>query len=219
LIPEKKNKIILEIGGGYGGLANKLINNFSQSKFLLIDLPENLLLQYYYLTNLHPTKKIYFINTKEELNTIKNYDVLLLTPFNCSTIIDDIYFDIIIQTRGFGEMNRISVNDYFHLIQKNIKEGGILYLVERYVGYRGEEVMRIRDYPFDKKWSTILSHPTWLSSHGHDFLLERTTNAKYDFTEVIKSLPLISPPPDPITKNYNIMKWTQDNNFPDKDFL
>ena len=46
---------ILEIGAGYGNLASKLKTIYKSSKYIIIDLPEVLLIQNYYLNILTQT--------------------------------------------------------------------------------------------------------------------------------------------------------------------
>jgi len=212
-------KIILEIGGGFGGLANKIINNFKNCKYISIDLPETLILQHFYLSELYPDKKILRYNDIINCENVIEFDILLLPPFELD-VLNTFKFDLIIQTRGFSEMKHDIIKKYFEIIHKNIKDDGILFLgCERYVTYRGEKIVRIRDYPFDDNWNIIISQPSWLATHGHDFLLKRTCSPIFKFTEIIKSFPLISPPPGPITYNYNLNKWIENNKMVDDDIL
>jgi hypothetical protein len=212
-------KMILEIGGGFGGLANKVINNIDNCKYISVDLPETLILQNYYLSELHPNKKIVRYSDIKDFKNIPNFDILLIPPFDLS-ILENYDFDLIIQTRGFSEMKHSVIKSYFDVIQNKLKENGLLYLgCERYVTYRGEKIVRIRDYPFDDNWNIILSHPSWLCTHGHDFLLKRSMSPIAKFTETIKSFPLVSPPPGPISKNYNLNKWIENNKMIEADIL
>jgi putative sugar O-methyltransferase len=211
---------VLEIGGGFGGLSNKLLNNLPIKKLILVDLYENLLLQHYYLSSLHKNKKIIFINDANSFSSVSEFDILLVTPDFCSNILTSFKYDLIVQTRGFSEMNKSFVKYYFDIIQTQLKDDGFLYLgSERYVAYRGVEVMRIRDYPFDNNWNIIISQPTWLTTQGHDFLLKRSFKPVTPFKDIITSFPLVSPPYGPVSKKYNIEKWTQNTKFPEEDFL
>lgn len=219
-LPHKQNMTILEIGAGFGNLANKIIKNTKNCKYISIDLPETLVLQHYYLSKVYPSLKI--VRYKDIIiadGVIPDFDILLLPPFDL-TILKNITFDLIIQTRGFSEMKFSVIKKYFDIIQRNLKHNGFLYLgAERYITYRGEEKIGIRNYPFDDNWNIIISQPAWLTTHGHDFLLERVNKSKYKFTEIIKSFPSVSPPPGPITKDYNIKKWIENNKMPDTDIL
>ena len=55
---DSKIETICEIGGGYGGLAEKIINKYN-CKYILIDLPETNRLSTYYLTQIFPDKKLF----------------------------------------------------------------------------------------------------------------------------------------------------------------
>ncbi|NFV79188.1 putative sugar O-methyltransferase [Magnetospirillum aberrantis] len=49
----KKPVVMAEIGGGYGGLANKLCKAFPDARYILFDLPEGAAIQYYYLSSFY----------------------------------------------------------------------------------------------------------------------------------------------------------------------
>ncbi len=70
--------MFLEIGAGYGNLAKMLLldNNL---KYFLVDLPENLLLQIYYLNKNYPGLKIYLNKgEKIDIKELKNFDLFFL---------------------------------------------------------------------------------------------------------------------------------------------
>ena len=56
----KEPKSILEIGGGYGALVNKLKKLYSNSTIYLLDLPEAGLLQTYYLSSIYKEKNFFY---------------------------------------------------------------------------------------------------------------------------------------------------------------
>ena len=106
---------ILEIGGGYGNLATKLKKLFSKSQYLIIDLPEVLLIQHYYLSKTFPNQKI--INLVDDSKFSKNilYDGefdFLLIPFNIYQEMN-LEFDLVVNTRSFGEMPIYSKRLFF----------------------------------------------------------------------------------------------------------
>lgn len=79
-IPKPK---ILEIGAGYGGMAEILLRLMPIQSYTCVDLQEVLPLQKYYLSNTHPASALEF-----------------KTPEN----IGDDYYDVVINTMSFGEM-------------------------------------------------------------------------------------------------------------------
>ena len=197
----KKISKILEIGGGYGNLATKLKKIFPNVKYIIIDLPEVLLIQHYYLSKTFPNNKIINLLDYQKLNKNiileEDFDFILI-PFY---IYKEIYleFDLVINTRSFGEMPNSILNDYFSLIQKNQVEGFLFYTANRYVFTKSKEKNKFRDYPFDDFWKIIISQPQWLQSHLHEFLLMRTQEKEsIPLNFKLKTFPLQTPPPGPI---------------------
>ncbi len=201
---QKNIQKILEIGGGYGNLATKLKSVFPKSKYIIIDLPEVLLIQHYYISHSNPNCKI--INLldfgKDHIDIIHNeeYDYLLI-PFHIYKELD-INFDLVINTRSFGEMPKTTLRDYFEFIHNNINQDGFLYTSNRYVFTKSIDQNKLRDYPFDNYWDILISQPQWLQTHLHEFLLQRTNQIpKITLGTFLKTFPINTPPPGPIMKN------------------
>ena len=95
---------VVEIGGGYGNFANKLKSLNKKIKYIIIDLPEVLLLQHYYLLNNNKSYKIINLIDETKEIDVKNddYDFILM-PFNIYKNFN-FSFDIIINKRSLGEM-------------------------------------------------------------------------------------------------------------------
>ena len=197
--------IVVEIGGGYGNFAHKFKEIRKNSKYVIIDLPEVLLLQHFYLMKMNPEYKIINLMDQSIEIDINNddYDFLLL-PFN---IYHKYCFncDIVINKRSLGEMPKNVLENYFFWIQKNINLSGLFYIVNRYAFTKSNDKNKIRDYPFDFYWNIILSKPQWLQSHLHEFILQRTQSFNQSLNLLLKSFPLSTPPPGPIMKD-NILK-------------
>lgn len=202
------DKFILEIGAGYGNLPEKFIKN-DRVKYFIIDLPESLIIQHYYLKTNHPYCKIQKIKSvKDKINPSSE---IILIPCFFSDVVENLKFDLIINMRSFGEMNKEVLNNYFKLIEKVINNNGLLYTVNRYVTYRGKEKIKFKNYPFGNKWSQIISQPQWLQTHLHELLLERNLNPIIPFQKIIKSYPERTPPPGPLGKNYKVDRWMKNN--------
>ncbi len=199
----------LEIGGGYGALASKLTSIYKNIKYIIIDLPEVLLIQNYYLKECNPSLNIINLLERENL-TNKNYkeekfDVLLI-PFNIYKKIK-LNFDVAINTRSFGEMPRNILHDYIRWIEDNINSKGLLYNTNRYVFTKSIDKNKLRDYPYDNFWRTIISQPQWLQTHLHEFLLQRTEKeSEVPLSFSLQSFPLTTPPPGPIMDKIQTQK-------------
>lgn len=193
--------IVVEIGGGYGNFAHKFKQLHNKSKYIIIDLPEVLLLQHFYLMQMKCNYTI--INLIDQACDVDinndNFDFLLL-PFNVYQNYN-FNFDVVINKRSLGEMPKDVLENYFYWIQKNINLGGLFYIVNRYAFTKSTDKNKIRDYPFDEKWNIILSKPQWLQSHLHEFILERIPNINNSIQMLLKSFPLSTPPPGPIMKD------------------
>ncbi len=202
------NKNILEIGAGYGNLAQKFIKN-SDCKYFIIDIPESLVIQHYYLKINHPECKLQKISSIKDSLDLSN-DVFLIPCFFYE-IVKELKFDLVINMRSFGEMNSVIIDQYFDLINNVLINDGFFYTVNRYVTYRGKNIIKIKDYPFGSNWTQIISQPQWLQTHLHEFLLQKIEKPNIGFDKILKSFPDRTPPPGPLTKNYSLNTWVKDN--------
>ena len=196
-----KTNIVVEIGGGYGNFANKFKSLRNVSKYIIIDLPEVLLLQNYYLSQMDKNYKIInLIDTSIDIDIEHDEFDFLLIPFNIYQTYN-FKFDIIINKRSFGEMPRDVLNDYFKWLQFNINENGLFYIVNRYAFTKSNDKNKLRDYPFDNHWNVLQSQPQWLQTHLHEFILQRTSKSNNVLELLLQSFPLSTPPPGPIMKD------------------
>ena len=195
----KKIKNILEIGAGYGNLAHKLKSIYKDCRYIIIDLPEVLLIQHYYLSQNNPDYKIFNLLSSPDTHDIDNINAdIILIPFSLYSKLK-FQFDMVINNRSFGEMPLEILNNYLNWIQKNISKDGFLYTVNRYVFTKSKDKNKIRNYPFDEYWKPIISQPQWLQTHLHEFLLRRTEDKPCPpLSFLLESFPLSTPPPGPI---------------------
>lgn len=113
---ENKNrkKIILEIGAGWGGFPYQLKTLFSNVAYVIIDLPQVLLLSAVYLKTLFPSASVFIYGDKpiENLwNNPKAYDFIFLPHYIVDNFqIDDIYLTI--NLASFQEMTTAQVDMY-----------------------------------------------------------------------------------------------------------
>jgi putative sugar O-methyltransferase len=185
---EKKIRVVCEIGGGYGALAQKIRTRFG-CKFILIDLPEANILSSYYLSQHFPDARFLLADempgktvTKE---MVERYDFIIIPPWY--KLADDVMVDLFINTRSMMEMNIDVIARYFSLIQSHTVEGGFFFNLNRYqkrsVGYP----IQLSKYPYDKKWDVVLSKPAW-RQEGHHFLLTRRTRRDGNIGEEMRRI-------------------------------
>ena len=121
---------IFEIGGGLGTLAQILLLNIN-CKIILCDMPQQLSIQKFYLSNVFKNKKHNFIaNDKDKF--LKDYDINYI---NCNQLHKQNFnFDVAINTNSFQEMRLSTVNKYIRFIEENLNDGG-LFLHQNSIGH------------------------------------------------------------------------------------
>ena len=152
---DSKSNLVLDIGGGYGGLTRVLKHYFTKSTFVIVELPELCLLSSYFLKKCFPSLKIGFFEDFKNLdkisaNDLKKFDFVILTPPFIKKFDSEI-FDLIINTTSLGEMTdnmqefyisnieRIT-NNYFYSVNRASKR------IEKY-NSKG-----FYDLKFKKRW-------------------------------------------------------------------
>ncbi len=110
----RKQTIITEFGGGYGNLARIATTVIPEVKYIIIDLPIFLALQYYFLISDNPNLRIGTLD-KDSYKTpsndlIKEYDVLLIPSFIIEKI--ELETDVLIATYSLTEAEQ-AVQDYY----------------------------------------------------------------------------------------------------------
>jgi len=126
LLSKVEKPVILEIGGGFGGLAYNLLSKNEDITYIGVDLPENVMIQSYYLSCAFPNRKILFYNDYLEAltnETVLDYDICLLPNF----VLDDIHLqkidlmqkiDLIVNVHSLSEMSMDTITEYFKQIDK-----------------------------------------------------------------------------------------------------
>ena len=182
------NMIICEIGGGYGHLSKLLIKNFN-SKILLIDLPEtNYLSSYYLMENFKDLRFLLYSNIKSNYldnEIINKYDVIIIPPW---VKVQNTQFDLFINIRSMMEMTIEIINDYFNLIQTNIKKGGYFVNINRYLKNTVGYDVKLGEYPYDNFWSVLSSKQSEFQPHIHQLITKRTEENNLSIFNELKSL-------------------------------
>lgn len=123
---EEEKLLILDIGGGYGGLSRVLKHYYSKSTNVIIELPELCLLGSYFLKKCFPKKKFGFFDDFKNLEKInykdiEEYDFVFLTPPFIEKFEKNI-FDLAINTTSLGEMTDDMQEYYVSNIERITKE-------------------------------------------------------------------------------------------------
>lgn len=193
LLPADDNPAIVEIGGGYGGLAGKLKKLWRNATILIFDLPEANAIQHWYLSELFPQATIatYEDVLARGMATVaaERPDFALL-PGWCIEGLPERAADIVVNTRSFMEMNAETIAFYFRHLQRALRPGGLFYCVNRYSKPVAGKPNRLKDYPFDARWYPVHSAPAWDQPWVHELALVRTRqNADGVLRRELQALP------------------------------
>ena len=149
--------VVVDIGGGYGGLARLLKKRFPKLRLVLLDLPEINAIQTYFLSTCFPEARVLTLRDVHERESIDpralGADFLVL-PGQLIERLPQGSFGLVINTRSMMEMDLPTVSFYIGHIQDKLPSGGSFYCVNRY-----EKKTRLKAYPFDDKWYVSHSAP------------------------------------------------------------
>ena len=124
LAPNRRN-IVLEIGAGYGQLAN-IITKKSDTCYIIVDIRTTALLSGYFLSKLGKKVCFYGEFDKRKLEDITDdYDVIIIPPEQ-STLIPNLFCDVVVNTASFAIMEAIDVDHYFDDVIQRV--GKSLYI-------------------------------------------------------------------------------------------
>ena len=158
---------ILEIGGGSGNLASILYKEYSPKMLIMVDLPESLVNAFVFLASIFP--KSHFILPDLATDYINKYfttgftsehgAIVFLTPWQVNCLPPNI-IDLSINAHSFQEMTHEQICEYFSLIKRVSREGGLFFCANRvekipcegnsYAVIQDEPPNRFYDYPWHR---------------------------------------------------------------------
>jgi putative sugar O-methyltransferase len=157
---------VLEIGGGFGGLCNLLMRETEIDTYYSVDLPENLLLQNYYLHENGHQVLPWSARTKRDLNAPC---IFLLNGDEISDL--DCQIDLLINTMSMQHMTQKNLEFYFHHINRLRIQ--FMYLVNRNT-IRDETDVKLENYPIPETYRNVLLKSVFGKNHLEAFyVLER----------------------------------------------
>jgi hypothetical protein len=123
---------ILEIGGGYGGLAHQMsavLGNYAT--VLICDLPLMLFYTAVFLAHSNKEKRILFFDgtEPEKLADTERWDIILSPPGQIETVLTTIGCNMVINMISFQEMTETQIREYCTLSQRY--GASVLYSVNK----------------------------------------------------------------------------------------
>lgn len=118
LTETSQTRIVVEIGGGYGGMAYYLLRDQSNLTYIDFDLPENMALTAYYLLNSFPEKKIVLFGEAELTpECIASSDILIMPNFEMDKLADN-SVDLAFNSYSLAEMAPETITHYIALLSR-----------------------------------------------------------------------------------------------------
>lgn len=125
----KERPVIVEIGGGYGGLAHQIMNLPLKNRplYVIIDLPEMLTWSaiYFTINNLSMKPAVVSMDNLSALEHSYKYDILFVPNYLLDKLELLNGFDLAINMTSFQEMTDEQIDQYMCLVKEQCK--GILY--------------------------------------------------------------------------------------------
>ena len=119
LLADKPEPLILEIGGGYGGVAMQLMKNTkNKCKIISVDLPELCAVSAYALMQACPEKNVLLYGeTDFSTEAINKADVIIIPPFAIEELRDN-SVSLVFNAHSFTEMGYSTVKNYLYEIDR-----------------------------------------------------------------------------------------------------
>jgi len=114
---------VLEIGGGYGGLAHHLSRLTTPRTYVIVDLPEMLLFSAAYLSLLNPDKRVAMYDASHPENDLDG-DFVLVPNYRLS-LMKSRRFDLALNVASMQEMRTDQVEAYLAFIAQTCR--GVFY--------------------------------------------------------------------------------------------
>jgi hypothetical protein len=138
---------IIEIGGGFGGLAHHLSNILGNTTYVIVDLPECFLFSASYLTLLNETKKLYIYNPADfssfiDSSEARSYDFILVPNYRLEAL-RRWTFDFALNTCSFQEMSDEQIGVYLDFIRDTCE--GVMYSLNKDSGEFNSELSSLTE--------------------------------------------------------------------------
>ncbi len=185
---------ILEIGAGYGGVAEVLMRRLNPAIYVVCDLPHNLFLSSFYLAANYPEHKLYFVNDRAPEHIDTN-SLVFVTPRGLECIQE--HFTLVVNTFSFQEMPLAEIKRYFNYIRNHLAEEGVFYFFNHHIVADGAQ--KPGDYPFDqfavKKWGPMPASQQYIfrPKQAYEVIMQANTGGALPeyFDSVTQTLSLL----------------------------
>lgn len=171
----KKHLNILEVGGGYGRLAEAIMNVYQgQVKYVMLDVvPSSLMFAYLYMKKCHPQLKIGYYYNDDDFDMDK-FDLYVMPAWHFEKL-NNIEYDVTINIESMQEMNQFHVDYYLNLFDKITKKDGLIYISNAHdYKFKG-------NWNYPENWEKLMAFNTprsWSPNHPTEVFAKRKKSYK-----------------------------------------
>jgi SAM-dependent methyltransferase len=164
---------ILEVGGGYGRLAEAASNVFGDGvRYVLVDsVPASLLYARDYLRRACPDRRVGFYYDEQPFD-LEAFDIAIVPSWRLEEVNRSTY-DVCVNIESFQEMAQKQVDRYLSIFDEVGAPGGLIYLSNAYdYAFRGE-------WRFPPYWRRVLCTNTprsWTQDHPTEAFVKETAD-------------------------------------------
>ena len=146
--PEADALKVLEIGAGYGGVAQVLLERGVAASYTIVDLPPNLFLSMNFLRGVFPDKSASIVDRGQQ-GTVPTTELRSVFP-NDIELLDE-KFDLVINSASLGEMPSTTARAYVAWISEHLAPDGVFvsHNTDR-ARNAGDVIQRHSDYGFER---------------------------------------------------------------------
>lgn len=160
--------IVAEIGAGWGRMGYVLKMANPKATYVVLDLPEALLVSSMYLPRLLPQERVL---SYHDSRTVHTFNKQTLSPWGCVFLgaqdlerFEDKSLDFVINIASFQEMTYDQVDQYFTAIDRKLS--GTMYTLQLWNtnthAYNLGEVSGYEEFPFRSSWTSHYArHASW----------------------------------------------------------
>lgn len=154
--------VILEVGGGYGRLAEAMLNIFGEVKYVLVDgVPGSLFYSYEYLRRACPTARIgsYYHDDPFDM---EKFDCYIVPPWHFEALNTSTY-DVCVNIESFQEMGQDQVDAFLQIFDQVAAAGAVIYVSNHHdpvVKSGGTILPAIGAWNYPASWRQVLCSNT-----------------------------------------------------------
>lgn len=121
-LDQEKRLVVLELGAGYGGFPRTFKEKNSNCTYIILDIPDTLVISYGYLKTCYPDSRIKLItnaNDKLSQDDLNDWDFIFI-PVGLDKVLHGLTIDLFINTHSLGEMPNRAIQHWMDLIQNKV---------------------------------------------------------------------------------------------------